>query len=96
MVLAHFYSIGIYFAVGDPFEVDATERVVGWNPFCENISVQIYFFQICKNRLTVFRNGKGIANTADIIGSVLQVTQNQVRKIDEGIIINPALPVMAS
>ena len=95
MILTHFFSISRYFTVGNPFKINAAERVIRRKAFRENVPVQIYFFQISKNSLTVFRNGEGVADTTDIIGSIRKVAQYQIRKIDKGIVINAALPVMA-
>ena len=89
-ILPHFFGIGIYFAIRDSFKVNTTEGILGRNPFCKNVSIQVYFFQICKYCLTVFGNGERVSDAPDVIGGILQVSQDQICKIDKSIVINSA------
>ena len=56
----------------------------------KDIPVQINFLQIGEDSLAIFQDGEGSPDPGNIPGRIFQVVQDQIRKVDIGVITDPA------
>ena len=64
-------------------------RVVSGHALGKNIAVEVDLFQIGKDCLPVFEDGQGCPDEWNVIGGVIGVRQDEIREIDEGVVVDP-------
>ena len=94
-VPAHLLCVGQHFPVRDQRQVDPAEGILRRHSLGEYVAVQVNLFQIREHRLPVLGNGQGVPDPVDIILCVRRVAQDQLGKVDEGMVVNPAVPVFS-
>ena len=61
----------------------------------EHIPVQVQLFQVGKHRLGVLQNGKAGADALNVFRGIFGIAQDQIGKIQEGVVIDLPVPVFA-
>ena len=69
------------------------DRVIRRLALGEHIAVEIDLFQIGKDGLPVLRDGQGDADAGDVLRRVRRISQDQVRKVEEGIVVDAAFEI---
>ena len=63
--------------------------------FGEDIAVKIYLLKIREHGLPVLHHGKACPDPRDVPCRVVQVVENQIGKINECVVIDPAVKILA-
>ena len=87
-------GIGANLAVGDLSDIERGDPVLRGCALCENIAIEIDLFQICENRLSVLRNGQGVAHAPDVLFGAAGIAKNQFGKVYKGKVVDTALPML--
>ena len=94
-VPAHLLRVSQHFPVRDQGQVDPAEGILRRQSLGKHIAVQVYFFQVREHRLSVLGDGQGVPDPVNVILGVRRISQDQLREIDKGMVVNPPVPVLA-
>ena len=94
-VLLHLHQGGRDLSVGNGAVLFQVHRVVVGPGLGEDVAVEIDLFQVREDRLAVLEDGQGGPDPGNVVCGVVRVCQNEVRKVDEGVVVDPAGQVLA-
>ena len=83
-------------AVLDAIDVLQFDAVIRRQTLGEHIAIQVELLQIGEHRLRAFQQGKGAADLIDVFRGLFDVAQNQIGKVDEGIVVDLAFPILSA
>ena len=92
-VMLNLGCIGAHFTVGNLINVKGGKLLFCRGTFRENIAVEIDFFQIGKDRLTIFRYRQGVSNSLNIGRGISGIPENEISEVDKGEIVDSPFPV---
>ena len=77
----------------DLFQTVEHDGILRGNPLGKHIAVEIDLFQIRKDSLPVLGDGEGVADPVDIPGGLREIPQDEIRKVQKRIVVDPAIQV---
>jgi hypothetical protein len=82
-------------AVRDARDGSKRELLFGFRTLAEDVSVEVDLLQICEHSLPVLQNTERCADANNVFLRVLWVVQNQIGKVDVGVIVDFSRKIFA-
>ena len=76
--------------VGDLVDVHQLDLILGRRSLRENVAVQVDFFEVGEDRLTILQDRERIADPRNVVSRMVNIMQDQIRKVDERVVIDLA------